>query len=271
MPFIKFTEADSPYRNIEEMPVSGILEAINREDAAVALAVREALPAIERLVTVVADQLLAGGRLFYIGAGTSGRLGVVDASECPPTFGVPEGLVTGLIAGGEKAFTRAVEFAEDNTDAGWADLLNQQVNARDVVIGISASGTAPYVLHALKKCRESGIVTGAICCNPGSPIAATAAFPVEVSTGPEFITGSTRLKAGTAQKMVLNMISTAVMVQLGRVEDNHMVHMQLSNEKLIERGARMVMKKLKMSDLAEARRLLLQHGSVSKAIASHQS
>ncbi len=266
MAFEKITEAESAYHSIEKMPVGAILTAINTEDRKVPEAVTAAIPQIEALVKAIADKMLAGGRLFYIGAGTSGRLGVVDASECPPTFGVPEGLVNGIIAGGNEALVAAVEFAEDNAQKGWEDLAAHGVGPNDVVVGISASGMAPYVLYALKECRNRDIITGAISCNPSTPIASAADFPVEVIVGPEFITGSTRMKAGTAQKLVLNMISTAVMVLLGRVEDNHMVHMQLTNEKLINRGVEMVMKKLNISNAAHARALLLQYGSVKEAI-----
>jgi N-acetylmuramic acid 6-phosphate etherase len=207
--------------------------------------------------------------VFYIGSGTSGRLGIVDASECPPTYGVPPGLVVALIAGGEKAISNAVEFAEDDAEQGWKDLHQHHVSNRDVVIGLSASGSAPYVLAALETCRENNIVTGCIVCNPGSPIAATANYPVEVIVGPEFISGSTRMKSGTAQKLVLNMISTTVMVKLGRVEDNRMVNMQLTNAKLIDRGVDMLMEKLGITNYEEARRLLLFHGSVKKAVENY--
>jgi len=210
--------------------------------------------------------MLAGGRLFYIGAGTSGRLGIVDASECPPTFGVPYGLVIGLIAGGEKAITQAVEFAEDSTEESWNDLQKHFVSDKDVVVGLAASGTTPYVISALKRCRKRGIITGSISCNPNSPVSAEADFPVEVVVGPEFVTGSTRMKSGTAQKLVLNMISTSIMIQLGRVEDNKMVNMQLSNVKLVDRGVKMVMDGLKLNDYEKAKDLLLKHGSVKKAV-----
>ena len=225
-------------------------------------------PRIEKLVEAISDKMLAGGRLFYIGAGTSGRLGIVDASECPPTFGVPPGLVIGIIAGGEKAITSAVEFAEDDRTQGWKDLQAHEVSDKDVVVGIAASGTTPYVIGALDECRKRGIITGSISCNPGSPVSASADFPIEVVVGPEFVTGSTRMKSGTAQKLVLNMISTAVMIQLGRVEDNKMVNMQLTNDKLVDRGVKMVMERLKLSDYAAARELLLKYGSVKKACES---
>lgn len=271
MAFERITESDSVYRHLEKMSVSEILQAINHEDQSVAQAVAKALPAIEVLITVVADKMLAGGRLFYIGAGTSGRLGILDASECPPTFGVPEGLVTGIIAGGEKAITSAVEGAEDDIEQGWKDLQQYNINNKDVVVGIAASGTTPYVIGALEQCRLRQISTGSISCNAGAPVSAVSDHPVEVVTGPEFVTGSTRMKSGTAQKMVLNMISTAVMIQLGRVEDNKMVNMQLTNDKLTDRGVRMLMEKLQLTDYAAARSLLLEKGSVKKALDDRHS
>jgi N-acetylmuramic acid 6-phosphate etherase len=212
--------------------------------------------------------MLSGGRLFYIGAGTSGRLGVLDASECPPTFGVPAGLVTGIIAGGEQALTSAIEHAEDNAEQGWKDLLKHDISSRDVVIGLTAGGTTPYVLGALKSCREASITTGCITCNPQAPVTEWSDFPVEAITGPEFITGSTRLKAGTAQKLIINMISTVVMIKLGRVSDNKMVDLLLHNEKLQERGVRMVMEASGLTDPEKARELLLSEGSARKAIAA---
>ncbi|MFN8248569.1 MAG: N-acetylmuramic acid 6-phosphate etherase [Ferruginibacter sp.] len=271
MAFQKITESDSLYRHLEQMSVQELLTHINEEDQKVPLAVKAAIPQVEKLVTVIADRMLAGGRLFYIGAGTSGRLGIVDASECPPTFGIAPGLVIGIIAGGQKAITEAVEFAEDDEEKGWADLEQYHVCDKDVVLGIAASGTTPYVIHALAKCRENGIITGSITCNPGAPISSCSDFPIEVPVGPEFITGSTRMKSGTAQKLVLNMISTAVMVQLGRVEDNKMVNMQLTNDKLIDRGVKMVMQKLAIGDYEKARELLLHYGSVKKLLESRQS
>jgi len=249
------------------MDTHQLLVNINHEDQTVALSVQKALPQIEKLVDAIADKMLAGGRLFYLGAGTSGRLGIVDASECPPTYGVPQGLVIGLIAGGDSAIRKAVEFAEDNTEQGWKDLQQYQVSDKDVVIGIAASGGTPYVVGALKACRANGIITGCITCNPQSPIAEQADYPVEVITGPEFVTGSTRMKAGTAQKLVLNMISTAVMIKIGRVEDNKMVNMQLSNDKLVNRGTLMVMEDTGLNR-DDSRKLLLQHGSVKKAVES---
>ena len=265
MAFEKITEQDSHYHHLEKMEVEELLVNINREDQTVATAVAGAIPSITRLAEAVSDKMLMGGRLFYIGAGTSGRLAVVDASECPPTYGVPYGLVNAIIAGGEKAITTAVEFAEDDETQGWLDLQAHRISPKDVVIGIAASGTTPYVIGALEQCRRNGIITGSISCNPDSPVSAAADFPVEVVVGPEFVTGSTRMKSGTAQKLVLNMISTSVMIQLGRVEDNQMVNMQLTNEKLIERGTRMLMEKLDSTDYEQAKALLLEHGSVKKA------
>src|SRR5436190_3911357 len=264
--FNKITEQASQYRNLEQMPVHELLSSINKEDQTVPNAVEKAIPQIEKLVEAAADKMLSGGRRFYIGAGTSGRLGVVDASECPPTYGVPYGLVVAIIAGGEKAITNAVEYAEDDKEEGWKDLQKSNVNEKDFVIGIAASGTTPYVIGALEKCKESGILTGSITNNPGSPLAVVADFPVEVEVGPEFVTGSTRMKSGTSQKLVLNMISTALMIQLGRVEDNKMVNMQLTNEKLVDRGTKMLMEKLKLTDYGEAKELLLKFGGVKKAV-----
>ncbi len=246
------------------MSIRELLVNINREDQKVPAVIEAAIPQIEKLADAVADKMISGGRLFYIGAGTSGRLGVVDASECPPTYGVPYGLVVAIIAGGEQAITRAVEYAEDDPEQGWKDLKEHGVSEADVVIGIAASGTTPYVIGALEKCREAGIVTGSITCNPGAPVSAVADFPVEVVTGPEFVTGSTRMKSGTAQKLVLNMISTTVMIQLGRVEDNKMVNMQLTNDKLVDRGVKMLMEKTGIASYDSAKELLLKHGTVKK-------
>ncbi|MET0392693.1 MAG: N-acetylmuramic acid 6-phosphate etherase [Chitinophagaceae bacterium] len=268
MGFEKITEQESPYHHLEKMPVGEILAHINKEDQGVPVAVQKAIPQIEKLAEVVSDKMLMGGRLFYIGAGTSGRLAIVDASECPPTYGVPYGLVVGVIAGGEKAITTAIEFAEDDWEQGWKDLEVYNVSDNDVVIGIAASGTTPYVIGALNECRKRGIITGSISCNPDSPVSAAADFPIEVVVGPEFITGSTRMKSGTAQKLVLNMISTTAMIQLGRVEDNKMVNMQLTNEKLIDRGVKMLMERLQLTDYDAAKQLLLQQGSVKKAAES---
>jgi N-acetylmuramic acid 6-phosphate etherase len=261
----KITESSSKYRHLEKMSVRQLLTHINEEDRTVPRAVAEAIPRIEVLVEAIVPKMRLGGRLFYIGAGTSGRLGIVDASECPPTFGVPPDWVVGLIAGGDQAIRRSVEAAEDSTSQAWEDLRAWQVDRQDVVVGIAASGTTPYVVHGLRTCRANGITTGCIACNPGAPVLAEADYPVLVVVGPEFVTGSTRMKAGTAQKLVLNMISTSVMIQLGRVQDNKMVDMQITNSKLIDRGARMVAQATSL-DYETARALLLQHGSVRHAI-----
>ena len=264
--FIKITEQPSPYRHLDKMSIGEILENINKEDKTVPHVVEAAIPQIKQLVSAIADKMLSGGRLFYIGAGTSGRLAVVDASECPPTYGVPYGLVVAVIAGGDDAITKAIENAEDSTEQGWLDLQQHNVSDKDVVVGIAASGTTPYVISALEECKKRGIVTGSITNNPGSPLARVADYPVEVPVGPEFVTGSTRMKSGTAQKLVLNMISTSVMIQLGRVEDNKMVNMQLTNEKLVDRGTKMIMDQLNLTDYNQAKELLLTHGSVKKAV-----
>ena len=266
MPLKRITEESSSYRHLENMPVIEILKNINKEDKRVPEAIEKVIPQIEELVHAITDKMLMGGRLFYIGAGTSGRLGIVDASECPPTYGVPYGLVIGIIAGGNKAITEAVEFAEDDIEQGWKDLQYHYITNKDVVIGIAASGTTPYVIGALQKCREHNIITGSISCNPGSPVSDAADHAIEVVVGPEFVTGSTRMKSGTAQKLVLNMISTTVMIQLGRVEDNKMVNMQLTNDKLVDRGVKMLMEKAGIKEYAEAKKLLLAHGSVKDAI-----
>ncbi len=265
MAFEKITEETSRYRHLEKMPVLELLMNINKEDQVVPHAVEKSIPQIEKLVEAAADKMLMGGRLFYIGAGTSGRLGIVDASECPPTYGVPYGLVIGIIAGGEKAITKAVEFAEDDHEQGWKDLIVFNVCEKDVVIGIAASGTTPYVIGALENCRANGIITGSISCNPDSPVSAAADFPIEVVVGPEFVTGSTRMKSGTAQKLVLNMISTSLMIQLGRVEDNKMVNMQLTNDKLVDRGTKMLMERIRLDEYETAKEMLLKYGSVKKA------
>jgi N-acetylmuramic acid 6-phosphate etherase len=271
MAFEKITESTSAYRHLEKMSVPELLHNINTEDAQVPAAVAKVIPQIESLINAVVDKMLTGGRLFYIGAGTSGRLGILDASECPPTYGVPRDLVIGIIAGGYKAITEAVENAEDDIEQGWLDLAAHHVNSNDVVIGIAASGTTPYVISALEKCKENNIVTGSICCNPDAPISAAADFAIEVVVGPEFVTGSTRMKSGTAQKLVLNMISTTAMIQLGRVEDNKMVNMQLTNDKIVDRGVRILMEKQGLSDYEKAKTLLLEKGSVKKAIDSLRS
>ncbi len=267
--FEKITEQPSKYRHLEKMSIGEILAHINDEDKTVPEAVAKAIPQIKRLVGAVTDKMLAGGRLFYIGAGTSGRLAVVDASECPPTYGVPYGLVIAVIAGGDDAITKAIEKAEDDTEQGWKDLKQHNINKKDVVVGIAASGTTPYVIGALKNAQKNEIITGCITNNPGSPLTDVADFPIEVEVGPEFVTGSTRMKSGTSQKLILNMISTTVMIQLGRVEDNKMVNMQLTNEKLIDRGTKMIMDKLRLDDYSKAKELLLQFGSVKKAVDSY--
>lgn len=259
------TESPSHYNNLESMSVKDILININTEDTSVPKAVMRAMPQIEALVPEIVKQLQKGGRLFYIGAGTSGRLGIVDASEIPPTFGMPHGVVIGLIAGGDQAIRKAVEFAEDDENQAWKDLQEHQINHKDVVIGIAASGRTPYVIGGVKTAKEHGLVTGCIVCNRDSELAKAVTFPIEAVVGPEFVTGSTRMKAGTAQKLILNMISTAVMIQMGRVKGNKMVDMQLSNHKLVDRGTRMLMEELSIGrDEAEA--LLKEHGSVRKVI-----
>lgn len=261
----RVTEQDSLYRHLEQKTTSEILRDINTEDQKVAHAVAEALPEIEVLVESAFGCMREGGRLFYIGAGTSGRLGILDASECPPTFGVPHDWVIGLIAGGDQAIRKAVEYAEDNKDGAWKDLQAFDIQQGDFVIGIAASGTTPYVIGGIRRCREEGILTGSIVCNPNAPLSRGSDFPICVVTGPEYVTGSTRMKAGTAQKLVLNMISTSLMIKLGRVKDNKMVDMQLSNNKLIDRGTLMVQQALNI-DGETARHLLLEHGSVRKAV-----
>jgi N-acetylmuramic acid 6-phosphate etherase len=259
------TEKDSHYNNLEQMSLAQILQNINNEDKTVPLAVEKALPQIEVLAAIVTKQMRQGGRLFYIGAGTSGRLGVVDASECPPTFGVPFDWVVGIIAGGDGAIRKAVEFAEDDVNQAWKDLQAFDINEKDVVVGIAASGTTPYVIGGLRAANQNKIATGCVVCNSGSPVAAEARYPVEVITGPEFVTGSTRMKAGTAQKLVLNMLSTSVMIQLGRVKGNKMVDMQLTNNILIDRGTSMIMSATGI-DEDTAAKLLKAHGSVREAI-----
>jgi len=262
---MKITESESKYNNLENKSLNELLKAINSEDQTVALSVKNCISQIEKLVEAVFLKLKNGGRLFYIGAGTSGRLGIVDASECPPTFGVEQNLVNGIIAGGDGAIRKAVEHAEDDYDAGWNDLLVHIVTTNDIVIGISASGSTPYVVGALQHCIKKNIVTGAITSNAGSPISHEANFPVEINTGPEIVTGSTRMKSGTAQKLVLNMISTSVMIKLGKVIDNKMVDMQLTNNKLIERGTKMISEFLNISE-EESKQLLLKHKSVRKVL-----
>ncbi len=263
------TESESLYKELEKKSISQILEEINTEDQRVPLAVKAVIPAVEAFVAAAAKRMKEGGRLFYIGAGTSGRLGVVDASECPPTFGVPHGLVVGIISGGDGAMRKAVEFAEDDQNQGWMDLQEHEISPLDSLVGIAASGTTPYVIGALKTAREHGILTACITCNPGAPVSQHSDVAIEVDVGPEYLTGSTRMKAGTAQKLILNMISTSLMIQLGRVKGNRMVDMQLSNNKLVDRGTRMVMEELQVS-YDQANALLLKHGSVRKAIDGHR-
>lgn len=270
MGFTKTTEQSSKYEHLEKMSVTELLANINQEDKTVPLAVEKALPQIETLVGQIVAKMKNGGRLFYIGAGTSGRLGIVDASECPPTFGVSFDLVIGLIAGGDNAIRKAVEFAEDDTKQAWEDLQEWNISEKDVVVGIAASGTTPYVIGGLEKCNQNNIITGCITCNAGSPLAKTAQFPIEVVVGPEFVTGSSRMKAGTAQKLVLNMISTATMIQLGRIKGNKMVDMQLSNHKLVDRGTRMIMEELSVN-YEEAKELLAKFGNVRNAITNYKN
>ncbi|MEN8815556.1 MAG: N-acetylmuramic acid 6-phosphate etherase [Nonlabens sp.] len=266
MAFKKVTEQDSRYQHLEKMSTKELLQNINKEDQTVAIAVEKELPKIEALVEVIVAKMKHGGRLFYIGAGTSGRLGILDASECPPTFGVAPDKIIGLIAGGDLAIRNAVENAEDNAEQAIIDLKKYNITNKDVVIGIAASGTTPYVIGGLKACNKLDITTGCITCNAGSPLDEVAVFPIAVVVGPEFVTGSSRMKAGTAQKMILNMISTSVMIQLGHIKGNKMVDMQLSNDKLVDRGTRMIMEATGIN-YEMARQLLLDHGSVRNAIA----
>ncbi len=261
----KITEQTSHHDNLEQKTVLEVLQGINEEDQKVASAVQKVIPQIEALVEAIVPRIEKGGRLFYIGAGTSGRLGIVDASECPPTFGVPHGMVVGLIAGGDSAIRKAVEFAEDNPDGAWNDLQEHALSKEDSVIGIAASGTTPYVIGALKKCQEEEILTGCITCNPDAPVTKYSDHSIVPIVGPEYVTGSTRMKSGTAQKLVLNMISTAIMIKLGRVKGNRMVDMQLSNNKLVDRGTKMVMEALNIS-YEEANQKLMEAGSVRNAI-----
>ena len=265
--FQKTTESDSLYNDLEQKSIAELLQGINTEDQKVPQVIAGILPQIEAVVAQVVAKLKEGGRLFYMGAGTSGRLGIVDASECPPTFGVPHEMVIGLIAGGDSAIRKAVEFAEDDTEQGWKDMLEYNVDQNDIVLGIAASGTTPYVIGALEQCNAHGIVTACITCNAGSPLDEVAQFPIVAVVGPEFVTGSSRMKAGTAQKLILNMITTTTMIQLGRVKGNKMVDMQLSNHKLVERGTRMIIQATGIS-FEEAKERLLQHQSVREAIKS---
>ena len=268
MAFQKITESESLYDNLDQMSVRELLEGINNEDRQVAIAVGREIPKIENLVTRIVERMRRGGRLFYIGAGTSGRLGVLDASEIPPTYGMPNTLVIGLIAGGDRALRNPVESAEDDLDKAWEELQQYHINTNDTLVGIAASGTTPYVIGALRKARSEGILTASISCNPDSPMAAEAEIAIEPVVGPEFVTGSTRMKSGTAQKMVLNMITTSTMIKLGRVKGNRMVNMQLTNQKLVDRGTRMIMEELRL-DYEQSKNLLLLHGSVREAIDSY--
>lgn len=268
MAFQKITESESLYDNLDQMSVRELLEGINNEDRKVAIAVGRDIPKIENLVTRIVERMRRGGRLFYIGAGTSGRLGVLDASEIPPTYGMPNTLVIGLIAGGDRALRNPVESAEDDLDKAWEELQQYHINTNDTLVGIAASGTTPYVIGALRKARSEGILTASISCNPDSPMAAEAEIAIEPVVGPEFVTGSTRMKSGTAQKMVLNMITTSTMIKLGRVKGNRMVNMQLTNQKLVDRGTRMIMEELRL-DYEQSKNLLLLHGSVREAIDSY--
>lgn len=270
MTFIKTTEQDSKYNHLEKMTSKELLININNEDKIVPLAVEKSLPQIEVLTNEIVKKLKSGGRLFYIGAGTSGRLGVLDASECPPTFGVSHELVVGIIAGGDIAIRKAVENAEDSKTQGWIDLQAHKISNKDVVIGIAASGTTPYVISALEKCNENTIITGSIACNKNSPLANVAQFPIEVIVGSEFVTGSSRMKAGTAQKLVLNMISTATMIQLGKIKGNKMIDMQLSNSKLIERGQIMLADELSI-DQSAAAVLIEKYGNVRNSIKNYNN
>lgn len=269
MTFIKITEQESPYLDLQNQSVHDLLSEINNEDQKVALAVKKAIPQIEKLVELIIPRMQRGGRIFYIGAGTSGRLGVLDASEIPPTFGMPPTWVIGLIAGGDTALRNPVEKAEDNPDKGWEELQAYGINANDTVIGIAASGTTPYVVGTVRQARTNGLLTGAITSNPDSPLAVEAQIPIEMIVGPEFVTGSSRMKSGTGQKMILNMISTTVMIKLGRVEGNKMVNMQLTNQKLVERGTRMVSDALNIPE-DKAKELLLVNGSAKKAIENYR-
>lgn len=269
MEFIKITEQPSLYDDLDRKSVKEILEDINTEDHKVADAVQKTIPQIEKLVTLIIPRVKKGGRIFYMGAGTSGRLGVLDASEIPPTFGMPPTVVIGLIAGGDTALRNPVENAEDDMSRGWEELLQHHINSEDTVIGIAASGTTPYVIGAMHTAREHGILTGCITSNPNSPMATEADVPIEVIVGPEYVTGSSRMKSGTAQKMILNMISTTIMIELGRVQGNKMVNMQLSNQKLIDRGTRMIIEELHL-DYEKAEALLLLHGSVKSAIEAYR-
>lgn len=266
----KVTESESNHSNLESLSTADLLKGINHEDAKVHLAIQAIIPQITEFVDACFPRMQAGGRLFYIGAGTSGRLGIVDASECPPTFGVEQGKVVGIIAGGDQAIRKAVEFAEDDTEQGWKDLSAHSIHELDTVVGIAASGTTPYVLGAIQSAKENKVLTAGICCNPGSPLESAVEHPLTAEVGPEFVTGSTRMKSGTAQKLILNMISTSLMIKLGHVKGNRMVDMQLSNDKLVDRGANMVVNATGLPYDA-AKNLLLKHGSVRKAVDAYVS
>ncbi|WP_290790472.1 N-acetylmuramic acid 6-phosphate etherase [Flavihumibacter sp. UBA7668] len=268
MEYQRITEENSLYRHLETWKVEDMLAAMNREDKTVPQAIEQVLPSISAFVQATSDRMLAGGRLFYVGAGTSGRLGILDASECPPTYGVPPTLIIGIIAGGPKAIQQAVENAEDNEGQAWKDMAKFSPGKQDTILGIAASGSTPYVIGALKKAKENGMLTGSLSCNPGSPVSSYAEFPIECVVGPEFITGSTRMKSGTAQKLILNMISTSLMILLGRVEDNKMVNMQLTNKKLIDRGVKMIMEQTGLKEYELAKDALLKYGSVKNAMQS---
>ena len=270
MSFTKTTEQDSKYDHLEKMSASELILNINKEDKTVAFAVEKEIPKITILIEVIAEKLKSGGRLFYLGAGTSGRLGILDASECPPTFGVPHELVVGLIAGGDSAIRKAVENAEDSTIQGWLDLQHHNISEKDIVIGIAASGTTPYVIAALEECNKNNIITGCITCNKNSPLSKVSKLPIEVVVGPEFVTGSSRMKAGTAQKMVLNMITTTTMILLGKIKGNKMVDMQLSNDKLVHRGIKMLINELNI-DVNTATQLLKKHKNVRAAILNYKN
>ena len=262
----KVTEQPSNYNDLEKMPVGEILMNINREDKEVPVAVERCIPQITELVEGIVERMKRGGRLFYLGAGTSGRLGILDASEIPPTYGAPYDLIIGLIAGGDRAIRKAVEAAEDDPMGGWNDMQPYKVDENDVVVGIAASGTTPYVIGAMKEARKRGILTGCVTCNPGSPLEAEVDIPIVAVVGPEFVTGSTRMKSGTAQKLILNMISTTSMIRMGHVKGNKMVDMQLTNAKLVDRGTKMIMEEAHISDYEYAKSLLLKYGSVREAV-----
>jgi N-acetylmuramic acid 6-phosphate etherase len=262
---VSITESPSQFQHLDKMSVNEILTDINQEDVTIPSAIEKIIPRIEALIEQILKRMPAGGRVFYLGAGTSGRLGVLDASEIPPTFGVSPGIIVGLIAGGDTALRSAVEAAEDNPDKAWEELQAFQINNLDTVIGIAASGTTPYVIGGVKKARKNGLLTGCITCNPNSPLSQVSEYPIEAVVGPEFVTGSTRMKAGTAQKLILNMLSTTLMIKMGRVKGNKMINMQLTNKKLIERGTRMIVEEMNIPS-ENAREILLKYGSVKKAL-----